>query len=126
MLKPAHGSFSSVPTAPLPITKDWEIDWQPSSVITHCWVREAGHPNLELLVSWCNRPIEESTWETYDLIKEQFPTFRHEDKAFYREGSNDKNPLKVYSRKKNRMTAANMGQLNSILGNWLNPLGQIN
>ncbi|GJS30231.1 auxin response factor 1 [Tanacetum coccineum] len=122
MLKPARGSFSSVPTAPLPITKDWEIDLQPSSVVTHHWVYEAGCPNLELLVSWCNCPIEESTWETYDLVAEQFPAFRLEDKAFYRGGSNDKDPLKVYSRKRNRVKAANM-ELNYIFGNWLNPLG---
>ncbi|GJS25856.1 retrotransposon gag domain, retroviral aspartyl protease [Tanacetum coccineum] len=125
MLKPARGSFSSLPVAPLPITKDWEIDLQPSSVVTHRWVYEAGCPNLELLVSWCNRPIEESTWETYDLVAEQFPAFRLEDKAFYREGSNDKDTLKVYSKKRNRVKAANM-ELNYIFGNWLNPLGQNN
>ncbi|KAM0028068.1 putative nucleotidyltransferase, Ribonuclease H [Helianthus debilis subsp. tardiflorus] len=125
MLKPAHGSFSSVPTTPLPITKDWEIDLQPNSVITHRWVYEVGQPVLELLISWCNRPIEESTWETYDLVAEQFPAFRLEDKTFYREGSNDRSPpLKVYSRRKNRAPAANEGQLYSIFGNWLNPLGQ--
>ncbi|GKB39216.1 zinc finger, CCHC-type containing protein [Tanacetum coccineum] len=94
MPKLARGSFSSVPAALLPITKDWEIDLQPSSVITHRWVYEAGCPNLELLVSWCNRPIEESTWETYDLVAEQFPAFCLEDKAFDREGSSDKDPLK--------------------------------
>ncbi|GJY20527.1 retrotransposon gag domain, retroviral aspartyl protease [Tanacetum coccineum] len=34
---------------------------------------------------------------------EQFPTFRLEDKTFYYEGSNDKDPpLKVYSRRKDR------------------------
>ncbi|GKC41850.1 ty3-gypsy retrotransposon protein, partial [Tanacetum coccineum] len=126
MLKPARGTFSSLLAAPLPITKEWEIDLQPSSVVTHHWVYEAGCPNLELLVSWCNRPIEESTWETYDLVvAEQFPAFCLEDKAFYREGSNDKDTLKVYSRKRNRVKAANM-ELNYIFGNWLNPLGQNN
>nr|GEW24072.1 retrotransposon Gag domain, retroviral aspartyl protease [Tanacetum cinerariifolium] len=30
--------------------------------------------------------IEEATWETYDLVAEQFPEFRLEDKEFYREG----------------------------------------
>ncbi|KAK9057995.1 hypothetical protein SSX86_022835 [Deinandra increscens subsp. villosa] len=125
MLKPAHGSFSSIPTTPLPVTKDWEIDLQPNSVITHRWVHEAGQPVLELLISWCNRPVEESTWETYDLVAEQFPAFRLEDKAFYREGSNDKDPpLKVYSRWKNRVTAAKVGQLYFIFGKWLNPLGR--
>ncbi|KAJ0440472.1 putative nucleotidyltransferase, Ribonuclease H [Helianthus annuus] len=126
MLKPAHGSFASGPTVPLPITKDWEVDLQPSSIITHRWVQEAGQPILELLVSWRDRPVEESTWETYDLMAEQFPDFRLEDKAFYREGSNDKVPLKVYSRKKNKTAAANLEEFNYIFGSWFNPLGQIN
>ncbi|GKC90563.1 hypothetical protein Tco_1151212 [Tanacetum coccineum] len=84
MLKPTHGSFSSIPVTPLPITKDLEIDLQPNSVTTHRWVYEAGQPVLKLLISWCNRP----------------------------EGSNDKDsPLKVYSRRKDRITAAKVGQL---------------
>ncbi|GJV68140.1 retrotransposon gag domain, retroviral aspartyl protease [Tanacetum coccineum] len=36
------------------------------------------------------------------IVVEKFPAFRLEDKAFYREGSNDKDPLKMYSRKRNR------------------------
>nr|GEW37904.1 zinc finger, CCHC-type [Tanacetum cinerariifolium] len=62
--------FSSPPVIPLPITKDWEIDLQPNSVFTHRWVYEAGQPLLELLIALCNRPVEEATWETYDLVAE--------------------------------------------------------
>ncbi|GJY71259.1 retrotransposon gag domain, retroviral aspartyl protease [Tanacetum coccineum] len=36
------------------------------------------------------------------IVVEKFPAFRLEDKAFYREGSNDKDPLKMYSRKRYR------------------------
>ncbi|GJU95299.1 hypothetical protein Tco_1320055 [Tanacetum coccineum] len=35
-----------------------------------------------------------------EMVVEQFPAFRLEDKAFYQEGSNDKDPLKMYSRKR--------------------------
>ncbi|GKB06982.1 hypothetical protein Tco_0835215 [Tanacetum coccineum] len=70
----------------------------------HRWVLEAGQPVLELLVSWNQRPLEEANWETYDLLAEQFPNFRLEDKAFYRGGSNDTN-LRVYTRKKTRVKA---------------------
>nr|GEZ57145.1 retrotransposon Gag domain, retroviral aspartyl protease [Tanacetum cinerariifolium] len=70
---------------------------QPNLVITHRRVYEAGQPVLELLIAWCNRDVEEATWETYDLVAEQFPKFRLEDKAFYQEGSNDKNPFKYAS-----------------------------
>ncbi|GJY09708.1 retrotransposon gag domain, retroviral aspartyl protease [Tanacetum coccineum] len=61
MLKPAHGSFPQDMIALLPITKDWEIDVQPASIIDHRWILEAGQPVLELLVSWNQRPIEEAT-----------------------------------------------------------------
>nr|GEU97610.1 putative exostosin-like protein [Tanacetum cinerariifolium] len=82
MLKLAHGSFSSPPVIPLPITKDWEIDLEPNSVITYQWVYEAGQPVLELLITWCNQHVEEATWKTYDLVAAEF---RLKDKAFYRE-----------------------------------------
>ncbi|GJS27446.1 peroxidase 64 [Tanacetum coccineum] len=64
-----------------------EINIQPHSVLAHRWVNEAGKQVLELLISWCDRPQEEATWETYDLLADQFPNFRLEDKAFYREGT---------------------------------------
>ncbi|GKC03072.1 reverse transcriptase, partial [Tanacetum coccineum] len=75
MLKPAHSSFDDAAINPLPVTKDWEADLQPDSVISHRWVSEAGNLVLELLISWSNRPVEEATWESYDLLKEQFPNF---------------------------------------------------
>ncbi|GJS46567.1 retrotransposon gag domain, retroviral aspartyl protease [Tanacetum coccineum] len=68
MLKPAHGAFPSNPAPPLPITKDWEVDLQPNSVLDHRWVIEAGQPVLELLILWCHRLAEEATWENYDLL----------------------------------------------------------
>ncbi|GJR70322.1 putative nucleotidyltransferase, ribonuclease H [Tanacetum coccineum] len=115
MLKPAHGPISA-DIAPLPITKDWEIDIRPYSVLAHRWVYEAGKQVLELLISWCDRPQEEATWETYDLLVDQFPNFRLEDKAFYRERSNDT--------KKNQVNETVLTRFNSIFGYWLDPLGQ--
>ncbi|XP_021979931.1 uncharacterized protein LOC110876059 [Helianthus annuus] len=126
MLKPARGNFSSTPLHPLPITKDWELDLQPESILSHRWVSEAGQQVLELLVSWCHRPVEEATWENYDLFVTQFPTFRLEDKSFFQEGSNDKAPLKVYSRKRKRVGEINMGQLIYVFSAELDPLGQPN
>ncbi|GKE51422.1 hypothetical protein Tco_1486578 [Tanacetum coccineum] len=95
MLKPAHGSFSQDSIDPLPITKDWEID----------------------------RPMEEATWESYDLLAEQFPHFHLEDKSFYHGGSNDKN-LQVYTRKKTRVKRHEQEQFNALFGSWMDPLGQ--
>nr|GEW45095.1 retrotransposon protein, putative, unclassified [Tanacetum cinerariifolium] len=45
-------SFEVADIAPLPITKDLEIDIQPHSVLAHRWVYEAGKQVLELLISW--------------------------------------------------------------------------
>ena len=97
----------------------------PASVIDHRWVQEAGQPVLELLISWCHRPTEEATWETYDLVAEQFPKFRLEDKAFYRGGSNDTQPLKVYTRKKkDQVQIDDQAQFYDFFGPWINPMGQ--
>ncbi|KAJ0561741.1 putative nucleotidyltransferase, Ribonuclease H [Helianthus annuus] len=124
MPKPARGSFSTDHATPLPITKDWVLDVQPGSILAHRWIFEAGTPVLELLVSWLSRPVEEATWESYDLLAEQFPSFRLEDKAFYREGSNDTIPLKTYSRRGKKRAVADMaGQFNSVFGLILDLLG---
>ncbi|GJT96460.1 putative nucleotidyltransferase, ribonuclease H [Tanacetum coccineum] len=82
MLKPAHSSFDDAAINPLPVTKDWEADLQPDSVISHRWVSEARNLVLELLISWSNRPVEEATWESYDLLKEQFPNFALRTRRF--------------------------------------------
>ncbi|KAD5507846.1 hypothetical protein E3N88_15549 [Mikania micrantha] len=101
MLKPARGTVPTTPAAPLPITNDWEVDVQPASILSHRWRLVHNHQLLELLVSWADRPLEEATWEDYDLFAEQFLHFRLEDKSFYREGSIDSiPPLKVYTRRK--------------------------
>ncbi|VFQ89696.1 unnamed protein product [Cuscuta campestris] len=84
MLKPARGQVPTSPIAPLPITKDWEFDVQPKEVLSHHRVWEAGQHVLELLISWCQRPVEEATWECYDLLRAQFPSFRLEDKSFWK------------------------------------------
>ncbi|KAD4384249.1 hypothetical protein E3N88_24417 [Mikania micrantha] len=100
MLKPARGAVPTTPVSPLPITNDWEVDLQPAKILSHRWRPVHTSTVLELLVSWATRPLEEATWEDYDLFAEQFPHFRLEDKLFYREGSIDTiQPLKVYTRR---------------------------
>ena len=62
-----------------------------------------GVPSLELLVQWKDRPVEEASWETYELLVEQFPTFCLKDKASFQGGSNDMTlpaPMKTYFRRK--------------------------
>ncbi|KAD3640318.1 hypothetical protein E3N88_29541 [Mikania micrantha] len=60
---PARGVAPSTPAAPLPITKDWEVDLQPAKVLSHRW-RTVHHTSiLDLLILWATRPMEEATWE---------------------------------------------------------------
>ncbi|XP_028780228.1 uncharacterized protein LOC114736538 [Neltuma alba] len=102
LLRPALGQdLPSVP-APLPLSSNMELLLTPSQVLQHRWTT---HGILELLVQWTDKPIEEATWEDYDLLAAQFPQFRLEDKSFFREGSNDRTPGKfklTYSRRQKR------------------------
>ncbi|KAD3640576.1 hypothetical protein E3N88_29799 [Mikania micrantha] len=79
VLKPARGYAPTIVIHPLPLTKDWEVDLQPKSVVSHRWVLEAGVYVLELLIEWQHRPMEEATWESYDLLAAQLPLFRVSD-----------------------------------------------
>ncbi|VFQ68074.1 unnamed protein product [Cuscuta campestris] len=119
------GQVPTSPIAPLPITRDWEFDVQPKEVLSHRWVWEADQHVLELLISWCQRPVEEATYECYDLLRAQFPSFRLEDKSFYQAGSSDKPPIRlVYSRRKKMAKGgpAEVEQLKMLMGISNNPL----
>lgn len=75
---------------------------EPEKVLSHCWINEFGIPTLDLLIQWCNRPLEEATWEDYNLLARQFPSSRFEDKSYFEEGCTDMNPapFKTYSRRR--------------------------
>ncbi|PWA74286.1 hypothetical protein CTI12_AA219250 [Artemisia annua] len=94
----AHGQSVSQPSAPLPITADWEQIIVPDKILTHHWIPRSN--NLELLVQWQHRPLEDATREDYDLLAGQYPQFCLEDKASFQGGSTDKNLLTYFRRKK--------------------------
>nr|GEX41166.1 putative reverse transcriptase domain-containing protein [Tanacetum cinerariifolium] len=48
----------------------------PNDYVVYCDASKQGHPVLELPGSWDQRSMEEATWESYDLLAEQFPYFR--------------------------------------------------
>ncbi|KAD4888403.1 hypothetical protein E3N88_20476 [Mikania micrantha] len=132
LLKRAHGFIPSGTIAPSPITKDFEADFVPAAVLDHRWVTVTGVSVLELLISWDHRPIEEATWEPYDVIAEQFPHFRLEDKSFFQGGSSDKVDSrfgKHYERRLKRASIDRPGgsaqaELALIFRQQLDPLGQ--
>ncbi|KAD4888237.1 hypothetical protein E3N88_20310 [Mikania micrantha] len=118
MLKPANGIAPTSPAAPLPLTNDGELVLQPMCVLDHRWLSVAGSTVLEILIQWKDRPLEEATWEEYDLVSQQFPSFRLGDKSTFGQGSNDTNPVKVYVRKnrKVKQMAATWQQLELMFG----------
>ncbi|KAH0725224.1 hypothetical protein KY284_001089 [Solanum tuberosum] len=76
---------------------------EPKKILSHRWVKESGVPTLELLIQWRRCPVEEASWEDYDLLAVQFPLFFLEDNASFQGGCTDTNPpLKTYFRRKYR------------------------
>ena len=55
---------------------------------------------LDVLIQWKGLPSLEATWEPYNLIQQQFPTFHLKDKVKVGEGSNDRPPVQqTYQRR---------------------------
>ncbi|VFQ98819.1 unnamed protein product, partial [Cuscuta campestris] len=86
LLRPARGVTPSNPPAALPLSSDLELLLEPASVLDHRWKGST----LELLIQWKGRPDEESSWEEYESIRQQYLDFQHEDTVVFKNGSNDK------------------------------------
>lgn len=80
LLRPAKGAVPDATPPPLPINEDWELSVTREKILTHRWTTQGRTQTLEVLMKWQHRPVEEASWEEYDLISEQFPTFPLEDK----------------------------------------------
>ncbi|XP_054778086.1 uncharacterized protein LOC129286074 [Prosopis cineraria] len=72
LLRPTHGQQPSSPPAPLPLSANLELLLTPSKVLNHRWTPGG---ILKILIQWDNHPLEDASWEDYDLIAIQFPTF---------------------------------------------------
>ncbi|KAH0781471.1 hypothetical protein KY290_001069 [Solanum tuberosum] len=83
LLHPARGCYDIASPSFLPLSGELEFMVEPKKVLSHRWVKESGVPTLELLIQWHRRPVEEASWEDYDLLAVQFPLFCLEDKASF-------------------------------------------
>ncbi|KAI4323138.1 hypothetical protein L6164_022768 [Bauhinia variegata] len=103
LLRPVHGQHSPSIPPHLPINSEWELTLSPSKILCHRWIKDGGKTALELVVQWDDRPLEEASWENYELLKGQFPDFHLEDKVSFPGGSDDTvPPLLTYSRRQKR------------------------
>ena len=92
LIRPARGCSDIVSPQPLPLSGELEFMVEPERVLSHCWVKESGVRNLELLIQWCHHPIAGTSLEDYDLFAFQFPLFCLEDTTSFQWGCNDTNP----------------------------------
>lgn len=98
LLRPAKGAFSNS-TPLLPINSNWNLMGEPDRVLAHCWNHNTSIPTLELLIQRQHRPAQETSWEVYDLLTEQFPSFHLEDKVNFQGRSTNTVPhMKTYFR----------------------------
>lgn len=65
MLLPAHGQQSIIPPAP---NEDRELIISPVKILADRWFKEVSYFSVELLVQLVDLPLEEASWENYDLI----------------------------------------------------------
>ncbi|XP_070006003.1 uncharacterized protein [Nicotiana sylvestris] len=80
LLRPTLGCSDVTSPPPLPLLGELELMLESEKVLSHRWVKESRVSTLELLIQWRHRSIEEASWEDYDLLAVQFPSFWLEDK----------------------------------------------
>lgn len=55
----------------------------------------------DIYIKWKNLPEFEATWEPFETVRLQFPSFHLEDKVDFRAASNDRPPIRfTYARRK--------------------------
>ena len=97
-LKRSVSPYVSVHPFPPMLSEDLEMQVQPEAALK---ARKMTDGSIEVLIKWQNLPATDNTWESLDVMKEQFPTFDLEDKVLFEEEGNDgKGPFITYVRRK--------------------------
>ncbi|PON75651.1 Ribonuclease H-like domain containing protein, partial [Trema orientale] len=90
----AIGASQPISELPPHLSAELELLVEPDAVLG---VRSGtGHASFpsEVLVRWKGLPDFEATWESYDMIQHQFPSFHLEDKVALAAGGNDRPPIR--------------------------------
>lgn len=99
-LRKAVGKFHLLSPLPQHLGADWELKVEPESVLG---LRSASLDNdnkMEVLIKWDGLSPVEATWECFDLINQQFPSFHLADKVTKMSGVINRPPIKyTYSRR---------------------------
>ncbi|KAL2465356.1 Ribonuclease H-like domain containing protein [Abeliophyllum distichum] len=64
----------------------------------------------DVLIQWKWLHSLEATWEPFELINQQFPSFHHEDKVSLAERGNDTLPILKTYRRRNQTGGTNKGR----------------
>ncbi|KAI0523375.1 hypothetical protein KFK09_005770 [Dendrobium nobile] len=103
-LRRALGEHAISAALPATMTEDWEVILEPLELMG---VRSDQEGNKEVLIQWKDLPEFDATWEPFERVKEQFPSFPLEDKVSFWEGSNvtpgpvPAGPVRFYTRRTN-------------------------
>ena len=80
------GSFSSLPPFPQQLNSELDLLVEPEAVLGVRPSSNPTHPGMEVLIKWKNLPEHEALWESFVMIKEQFPEFHLGDKVSLQPG----------------------------------------
>jgi len=85
-LKPCHGDHNQ-PYVPLPmITNEIGLVMQPISILQSRRILRGGQLVNQVLLAWEGFNESQATWEDYDVIKVNYPSFNLEDKVDFNGG----------------------------------------
>lgn len=87
-LQKAEGAVKAMNEIPRQLSDELEMLVEPEALLG---VRPGVGSNirgLDVLIQWKGLPLLEATWESFDMIKQQFPAFHLEDKVGLMGGSN--------------------------------------
>ncbi|XP_022894110.1 uncharacterized protein LOC111408597 [Olea europaea var. sylvestris] len=89
-LRKAEGAVHAVKEVPSQLSEELEMLAEPETLLGMRPGLGSNIRGLDVLIQWKGLPPLEATWESYDMIKQQFLSFHLEDKVKLMGGGNDR------------------------------------
>lgn len=80
-LRKAVGNAPVTSSLPLQLGEDWELLVEPEFVLRFRQPNQGTTEAMEILIQWKGLSPMEATWEPFDLINQQFPSWHLADKV---------------------------------------------